>query len=118
MATQTLYACDVFPTNNVCPSPDNMIEFTFDTDIVIQQNSEGVELTLFSCDVFPVNNICPSPDNMIEFTFNTATVIEAVSNSGGGMTDMQLDILTSTILVVGMGICLCIGFLAGQKMSQ
>ncbi len=34
------------------------------------------------------------------------------------MTDLQLDILTSTILVVGMCICLCLGFLAGQEMSK
>jgi hypothetical protein len=31
------------------------------------------------------------------------------------MTDLQLDILTSVIVVVSMAICACLGFRAGQE---
>jgi hypothetical protein len=35
MAILTLYACDVFPTGNVCPTPANIIEFTIDTEATL-----------------------------------------------------------------------------------
>ncbi len=35
MAVITLYACDVFPTGNVCPTPQNMIEFQIETDATL-----------------------------------------------------------------------------------
>gem|GEM_PF-3938116 len=34
------------------------------------------------------------------------------------MTDVQLEILTSVIVVCSMGICLCLGFVAGQRLTQ